>query len=155
MPVIMCMPWPRWLKLPSVLYVITVSFVFAVYSALAQYFFLLKNQTVAQDCFGTSPQHLRFQAAAACGLVIYSFGIPAFLYCLLYRLESQNGCHQLHSDQVFKIYGFWEVGEGFGSEEWKRGCYHACVRGEAAAVENAIGYALEKLVQELADVYHA
>ena len=52
------------------------------------------------------------------------------------------------------IYGFWEVGEGFGSEEWKRGCYHACVRGEAAAVENAIGYALEKLVQELADVYH-
>ncbi|EOD05110.1 hypothetical protein EMIHUDRAFT_453683 [Emiliania huxleyi CCMP1516] len=53
------------------------------------------------------------------------------------------------------IYGFWEVGEGFGSEEWKRGCYHACVRGEAAAVENAIGHALEKLVQELADVYHA
>jgi len=51
------MPWPRWLKLPSVLYVITVSFVFAVYSALAQYFFLLKNQTVAQSSLGSSPQH--------------------------------------------------------------------------------------------------
>ena len=47
------------------------------------------------------------------------------------------------------VYGFWE-GEGFDSEEWKRGCYHACVRGEAAAVKKQVDAALGKLVDELA-----
>ena len=51
------------------------------------------------------------------------------------------------------IYGFW-VGNSIGSELWKCGSYHACVRGETQAVEEEVGAALDKLVKDLAAVYH-
>ena len=46
------------------------------------------------------------------------------------------------------VYGFW-VGESVKVAQWKRGCYHACVRGE----EDEVGAALDELVKDLAVAY--
>ena len=48
------------------------------------------------------------------------------------------------------IYGFWQDGCGVESERWKRGCYHACVRGAPGDVKRKVEAALGKLVEDLA-----
>ena len=57
------------------------------------------------------------------------------------------------------IYGFWHGG-GVESGRWKRGCYHACVRGAPEDVEGevkagGVQAALGKLVEDLAAAVNA